>query len=96
MTTRKTCDVVVDDLLLRVKSLKDGTRLLDAQVSDMMQISAREMSVPDRCEVCGVDHGYLKDVIDHLHQVHMLLTSIKGHLGAVNYSINAVKHRDKE
>lgn len=42
-----------------------------------------------------LDVDWLGDIRDHLHHIHMLLTSVKGHVGSVNHALKKIREKDK-
>lgn len=81
----------IDDLKAQVRQLdEDTSRLRDALYEKR---SAGELAMDARTLAPIYRHHpdlqmqWRNDAGDHLHQVHFLLTSIKGHLGAVRYAL---------
>lgn len=74
---------IIDSPALRkIRSLKAVLKELDEMAGSL----EREFLDEDNPEALGLPvDANRQDAADHLRQVHYLLTSAKGHLGAVNY-----------
>lgn len=81
--------MIVDSPALRkVRALKTILHELD----EMVGLLEGEFTDLTKAGLLGLPEGANRaDAADHLRQVHYLLTSAKGHLGAVNYVARGVE-----
>jgi hypothetical protein len=74
-----------DEMLERVRELKDSLRSLDTAAGELGCSMA-----PGRHRGLIYRAGMENDAIDHLQQVHYLLTSAKGHLSTVGWALKQI------